>query len=119
MSDSAQNYVILFSTTGSMTEAETISDYLVSNHLAACVNILPSVRSVYWWNNQVNRDDEVLMVIKSQRSRISDIERSIRKLHSYEVPEIIAFPLEYGLPEYLKWMDQALSSPNNDSTTER
>jgi len=71
------------------------------------VNIIPSIHSVYWWNNQINHDNEVLMLIKTEKSRIPDVEKTVKMLHSYETPELIAIPIVYGLDAYLKWIDQA------------
>jgi periplasmic divalent cation tolerance protein len=116
MAKTNKKFVVLFSTTGSVDEAENISDYLIANHLAACVNIVPSIRSVYWWDNKVNHDAEVLMIIKTAASKIEEVEKSIRRLHSYETPELIALPLHYGIAEYLQWMTEALSPPNETSS---
>ena len=102
-------YVVLYCTTGSMDEASDIAEHLVGNHTVACVNIIPSIRSIYWWNNKVHQDNEVLMMIKTEESRIPEIERSIRKLHSYETPELISLSIEYGIPEYMSWMARSLS----------
>ena len=101
-------YVVILSTTGSMEEASKIADHLVANHLVACVNILPSVHSVYWWNHSVNHDNEILMIMKTEASQVPKVEAAIRSLHSYQVPELIVLPVNYGLPEYLKWMDGTL-----------
>lgn len=100
---------VLFCTTSSLEEATRIAESLVGDHLAACVNIIPSVRSIYWWNNAVSQENEVLMVIKTEVSRVPEIEQCIRKLHSYEVPELISLPIESGLPEYLKWLENTTS----------
>ena len=111
-----KQYVVLLSTTGSVEEAEQISDDLITNHLAACVNIIPSIRSVYWWDNKVNHDSEVLMLIKTQTSLIPEVEKSIRRLHSYQTPELIAVSLQYGIAEYLQWMSESLSPSNEISS---
>jgi periplasmic divalent cation tolerance protein len=100
---------VLLCTAGSGEEAGRIAESLVGSRLAACVNIIPSIRSIYWWNNTVTQDNEVLMLIKTEVSRIPEVEQAIRKLHSYQVPELISLPIEYGLPEYLKWLEDAIS----------
>jgi periplasmic divalent cation tolerance protein len=110
-----KKYVVLLSTTGSVEEAERISDYLITNHLAACVNIIPTMRSVYWWDNKVNHDAEVLMIIKTHTSLIPEVEQSVRRLHSYQTPELIALSLQYGIAEYLQWMSESLSPVNESS----
>ena len=109
MKKTGSRYVVLYCTTGSVDEASNIAEHLVGNHMVACVNVIPSIRSIYWWNNKVHQDNEALMVIKTEESRIPEIERSIRQLHSYETPELIALPIEYGMPEYLEWMAKSLS----------
>ena len=109
INNEGSKFVVLLCTTGSLDEASNISEHLVGNHLVACVNIIPGIRSVFWWNNKVQHDNECLMIIKTEESRIPDIERSIRLLHSYENPELIAFPVQYGRPEYLSWIAQSLA----------
>jgi len=91
-----------------MEEAEKISERLVSDHVVACVNIVPSIRSIYWWNDAVQKDQEVLMIIKTERSRFEAVRNVIESLHSYEVPEIISLPLENGSTKYLKWIEDSL-----------
>jgi periplasmic divalent cation tolerance protein len=103
-----EDYVLLISTAGNVQEARTIARNLVSKHLVACVNIVPSIHSIYWWKDEVAEDHELLILIKSKRHKIPEIEKTIRSLHSYETPELIAVPLEYGLAEYLKWIDASL-----------
>lgn len=109
MDETKPRYFLLYCTTGSIDEASNIAEHLVGNHLVACVNVVPSVRSIYWWNNKVYRDTEALMIIKTEETRIPEIEKSIRKLHSYETPELIAVRIEYGSPEYLDWMAKSLA----------
>jgi periplasmic divalent cation tolerance protein len=101
-------FVVLFCTTGSQEEALKIADHLVEARLAACVNIIPSVQSVYRWKNEISRDTEFLMVIKTAAARVSEIEKAVRSLHSYETPELISFNITYGLPEYLKWLEDSV-----------
>ena len=103
-------YIVIFSTVGNAGEASRIAEKLVSDHLVACVNIIPGIQSIYWWNNAVQTDQEVLMVMKTEKSRYHDVEQAIRSLHSYEVPEIISLPLENGFEEYLKWIENAVRS---------
>ena len=109
MEAEARRFAVVMSTTGTMEEASKIAEHLVSQHLVACVNILPSVRSIYWWKDSVQRDDELLMIMKTEFKMIPRIEEAIRSLHSYDVPELIVLPIEYGLPEYLKWIGVSLS----------
>ena len=84
--------------------AEKLADMLIAQQLAACVNILSPCRSVYRWKGAVQRDEEHPMLIKTTRARYAALERAIRAAHPYELPEIIAVPIERGLPAYLDWV---------------
>lgn len=97
---------IVFVTVGNMEEAVRIGRALVEERLAACANIIPQVRSVYRWKGEICDDQECLMVLKTESTVFPDLQERIRRLHSYEVPEIIAFPIAQGLPEYLAWVMQ-------------
>jgi periplasmic divalent cation tolerance protein len=85
--------------------AERIARLLVENKLAACVNILPNIKSIYSWKSQVETAEEQLLIIKSSNQGYQAIETAIRSHHPYEIPEIIAFPIECGLPEYINWIN--------------
>lgn len=89
--------------------ADKIARLLVTGQLAACVNILPGILSVYTWQGQVESAQEHLLLIKSSKDRYRALEAAIRDNHPYDVPEIIAVPVEAGLPEYLHWIDSCLS----------
>ena len=102
-------FAIALTTTGSMEEATKIAEHLVTQHLVACVNIVSSIRSIYWWKDSVQQDDELLMIMKTERKMIPRIEEAIRSLHSYDVPELVVLPIEDGLPEYLKWIGDSLA----------
>ena len=84
--------------------AERIGDLLIEKKLAACVNILAPCRSVYRWKGAVQRDEEHPVLIKTTSERYAELERALRAAHPYELPEIIAVPVEHGLPEYLDWV---------------
>lgn len=84
--------------------AEDIARHLVDNRLAACVNILAPCRSIYRWQGSVETAAEVPLLVKTSRERYPSLEAAIRDLHPYEVPEIIALPIEKGLPAYLDWV---------------
>ncbi|MDT8323540.1 MAG: divalent-cation tolerance protein CutA [Bacteroidota bacterium] len=96
-------------TTGSQEQAESIARALVEEKLAACCNIVQGMRSVYRWKNTVEVDEEQLLIIKSASARFADIERRVRDLHAYDVPEIIMLPVTKGSAPYLAWIDQSLS----------
>jgi periplasmic divalent cation tolerance protein len=84
--------------------ARVIARNLVEARLAACVNILPAVRSVYRWQNEIEEAEEVTLLVKTVTTRYADVEAEIKAAHPYQVPEIIALPIVDGLPEYLAWI---------------
>ena len=84
--------------------AEKLADLLITQKLAACVNILAPCRSVYRWKDAVQHDEEHPMLIKTTAERYAALERALRTAHPYELPEIIAVPIERGLPAYLDWV---------------
>ena len=91
-------------TAGSREEAARLAEMLVGARLAACVQILPEVESVYHWKGEVRRDPEVLLLAKTTQARFSLLEREVRALHSYETPEIIALPITDASAPYLEWL---------------
>jgi periplasmic divalent cation tolerance protein len=93
---------------GSQEEAQKIAAALVREMLAACVNVVPGVSSVYWWEGQVQQDEEWLLIAKTRRDVLDDLVRRVQALHSYDVPEIIALPLVGGSQAYLKWIDSVV-----------
>ena len=97
---------VVFVTTLNMDEAKKIAKTLVEEHRAACVNIVPNITSIYEWKDEIHEDDELLLIIKT--SSIHLVEQRIKELHSYEVPEIIAFDIDEGSEEYLGWMRSIL-----------
>ena len=89
--------------------AESIANHLVEHNLAACVNITSEVTSIYKWEGQKEMAKERLLLIKTANSCYDALEAAIKQLHPYELPEIIAVPLERGEPHYLSWIDQCLT----------
>ena len=90
--------------------AERIAHSLVTQGVAACVNVLAECASVYRWQGKVEHASEVTLLIKTSRAAYPQLESALRKLHPYELPEIIALPVSAGLPEYLNWVAQETSS---------
>ena len=86
--------------------AQKLAHALVEQRLAACVNLLPAVQSVYRWNNAVEEAAEVMLMIKTTMTRYATLEQAIQALHPYELPEVIALPVSAGLPAYLGWIAQ-------------
>ena len=97
--------IIIFITASSSEEAQNIATALVEEKLVACVNIIPQIRSIYWWEGKVCQDDEVMLISKTKQSLFTTLMDRVKVLHSYEVPEIIAFPISEGSPEYLSWIE--------------
>jgi periplasmic divalent cation tolerance protein len=102
------NYVVVFVTTSSKTEARRIARGVLSQRLAACVNILSGVESHYWWQGKLERSKECLLVMKTKRSAVPRLTNAVRKLHSYDVPEIIVLRVQAGSKEYLKWISESV-----------
>src|ERR1041385_1229842 len=96
--------IVVFITAGSVQEATKIADTLVHSELAACVQMLPEMQSIYVWEGEVQRETEVLLLVKTTRANFADLEREVRAIHSYETPEIIALPIAAGSEAYLKWL---------------
>ena len=93
--------------------AERLAESLLKARLVACINILPGARSLYRWNGKVERDEEVVIFLQSHGDRLSAIEEHLAEHHPYELPELIAVPIEDGSPPYLAWLDKELEI-NND-----
>ncbi len=102
---------MVLSTVGSAEDAERIARALVERRLAACVNVVPGLVSIYRWKGGVERDDERLLVIKTRRDRFEALKEAIASLHPYEVPEVLALPVEAGSAAYLAWLDDAVAEP--------
>jgi periplasmic divalent cation tolerance protein len=92
--------------------AERIAETLVTQGIAACVNILAECTSIYHWEGKLNRTGEVPLLIKTTKAAYPRLQDALRKLHPYEVPEIIALPVSAGLPEYLNWVVQETQARN-------
>jgi len=102
--------IVVFSTAASAEEAEKIARSLVEARLAACVNVIPEIRSFYRWQGKTEASTEWLLVIKSSRERFDALRAAVEKLHSYDVPELIALPVVEGARNYLNWMDGELGA---------
>jgi periplasmic divalent cation tolerance protein len=100
--------ILVLSTTDTPELAQKIASALVQAHEAACVNIIPGIRSVYIWEGKECNELECLLLIKSTREKFEAVRTRIRQLHSYQVPEIIAVPINSGDPAYLAWLHSSL-----------
>ena len=101
---SRTDYLVVLVTVGSQEEAERIATALVSERLAACVNIVGPIRSIYRWEGKVQNDQELLLVIKSGVALFEQLAARVQALHSYQTPEVIALPITAGLQAYLEWL---------------
>ena len=101
-------YIVVLVTVSSMQEAQEISAVLVEEKLAACVNIIKGVQSLFWWEGKVDRANEILLVIKSKKAKLAAVVKRVKSRHSYTTPEIIALPLIGGDKAYLKWIDDSI-----------
>ncbi len=100
------NYIVIYITTGSVNEAKKIGRALVEEKLVACSNIIFPIRSIYSWQGKICDDKEALMVLKTKKKLFDQIAKRVEKLHSYDVPEIIAMPIIEGSSKYLSWLNE-------------
>jgi len=98
-------HCVIFITAGSKEEADKISRGLVEDKLAFCVSTIPGVRSTYYWEDKIHVDEEFLLIVKTRKDRYDVLETWVKINHSYEVPEIVALPIDRGLPAYLSGID--------------
>ncbi|NQT46628.1 MAG: divalent-cation tolerance protein CutA [Candidatus Omnitrophica bacterium] len=102
------NYIVIFVTTPSISLARKISKTLISKRLVACSNIVKGVNSIFFWKGRVEDSKECLLIMKSQERLFKKIEKEVRRLHNYEVPEVIAIPIVDGSKPYLDWVKETL-----------
>lgn len=100
--------IIVFTACESKDQAETIAQAVVTKKLAACVNVLPGIRSCYMWEGKLTWSDEVLLLIKTTRGRFGQLEDQIRTMHSYSVPEIVGVTIDDAYQKYVDWIDEAV-----------
>jgi len=103
------NQRIVLSTAGSEDEARKIAHHLVEQRLAACVNIIPRIESVYRWEGKVESNREYLLLIKTSSTMFPEVRDAILELHSYELPECVEIAVEDGSSEYLQWVEESLT----------
>ena len=105
------DHIVVFITTGSLKEAETIAYTLVEEKLAACVNIWPSVRSIFRWEGEVHKEHESFLMAKTHRNVLPHLTQRVLELHSYDTPQVIALPIEAGSSDYLQWIKDQVQHP--------
>jgi periplasmic divalent cation tolerance protein len=107
--------LLVLSTASSEAEARRIAEALVDRRLAACVNLVPRIQSVYRWQGKVEQAEECLLVIKTVKAREEEVRSAIQELHSYELPECISISIGSGSPEYLKWIEDSVSRTRGEA----
>lgn len=100
-------FVVVLTTAGSEETARRIASALVERRLAACVNLVPGVASTYRWEGKVATDAERLLIVKTTRARLAEVEAAIREHHDYELPEVLVLPVAGGSAEYLRWIEES------------
>lgn len=100
--------IVVFMTAGAIGEARRIADHLVETRLAACVQILPEIESIYRWNGEVQREKELLILAKTTEEKFVELEKAVRGIHSYETPEIVAVPVSKVSPPYRAWLMESV-----------
>ncbi len=101
-------FYLVLTTTKDRAEAKRIAEKIVGEKLAACVNVVSNVSSVYWWRKKIERANEALLLAKTSGEKLDRLTTRIKELHSYEVPEIIALPIKRGSSEYFRWLKESL-----------
>ena len=100
-----KNFIVVFITVKDPEEAQKIAKALVKKREAACVNIVPEINSHFWWKDKLDATNESLLIVKTRESLLPEVIKSVKKIHSYRLPEIIALPIVGGSHDYLEWMD--------------
>ncbi len=104
----ARSFCVVLITTPSLENAQQLARILVSEHLAACCNVVPTVYSYFSWKDALHEAQEALVIVKTHRELLEGLQRRVSELHPYDVPEIIALPLEASAEPYLEWLHQVL-----------
>jgi periplasmic divalent cation tolerance protein len=101
-------HIVIFITASKKEEARKIANELIAKKLVACVNIVDRVESHFWWQGKVDNAKEVLLIAKSRKDKFAKIVKSVKSVHSYDVPEIIAMPIIAGYKPYLRWINDSI-----------
>lgn len=102
------NYILVLCTCPDEETATSIAENVVAQNLAACINIIPAIKSIYHWQGNVESAQESLMLIKTQKDKFDSLSNTITTMHPYETPEVISVDMSNGLPEYLKWLSSTM-----------
>jgi len=101
-------HIVILITTKDKLEAEKIAKMLIQNKLAACVNILAGVKSLFRWQGKIDQAKEALLIVKSKKEKFDKIAKLVKSMHSYDLPEIIAIPIVSGFKPYLDWINESV-----------
>lgn len=99
-----EEFLLVLVTTATIDEGERIAHILLEAKKAACINIVPAVRSRFWWQGKIDSADEALLMVKTRAPLLDELIRLVKENHSYEIPEIIALPISAGNEDYLRWL---------------
>lgn len=102
--------IAVFITAANLAEASRLAEMLVEKQLAACVQLLPQIQSIYRWEGKIERQPEILLMAKTIQARFAELEREVVAVHSYATPEIVALPIVAGSAPYLEWLSGSLKS---------
>lgn len=119
MQEANEAAIVVLLTAPSREEAARLAEMIVGARLAACVQMLPEMESVYWWDGEVQREPEHLLIIKTTAGHFATLEREVRALHSYDTPEIIALPVAEVSAPYLEWLTRTLKPERRSATKSR
>ena len=103
------NFIIIFVMCGSRKEAQLIANTLLREKIVACANIIPGIQSKFWWKGKINKANETMLILKTIKANFKKAEARIKRLHSYDIPEIVAVPIAAGSSDYLNWIRSAVS----------
>ena len=109
-----ESVLLVYCTVANNEEAKAIAHILIAKKLAACCNIMPSINSIYYWKGRVEESDESMMLIKTTQKKYDQLEKEIKMIHSYSVPEIIATKLETGSAAYIDWIIECLDKQGGE-----
>ena len=106
-------YYIAYCTVPTQDVADSLADTLLNSKRVACVNIVPGIKSKYWWDGKVQTNQELLLVMKTRKILVPELVETVKSNHPYSVPEVITVPITAGNPAYLEWLDQNTKLPIN------
>ena len=110
-SETGSDAMVVLTTAGSEDQARNMAQALLQRHLAACINVLPGMASFYRWEGEIRDNQEILLLIKTTRRHFEQVRATIRELHTYELPEVLALPVDRGDPEFLAWLTACVQPP--------